>query len=79
MKNWRGRRLRACRACDDLAEIIKNLGVEEDPTILPPHTGFPLPMTEQMKAELQNMAANLLRMILIQNDGHVSPRVLPRF
>lgn len=80
LRNWRGRRLRACRAADDLYEIIAALGVEEDSSVLPPPDArLPTPPTEAMKREMQNTAANLLRMILLWNDGSVSPQKLQRF
>jgi hypothetical protein len=78
LKNWRGRRLLACRADDLLHEIIAAIG-EEDGTTLPPQEGLPAPPTEMQKAEMQNSATNLLRMILLWNDGHVSRSKLQRF
>lgn len=78
MQNWRGRRLLACRAISDLDSIIGSLGVE-DGSELPPNGSTPDTPSPAMVAELQNMAANLLRMILIANDGSVSPQKLQRF
>jgi hypothetical protein len=78
-RNYRGRRLLACRAADDLHEIIEALG-EDDGTHLPlPDVAMPPPPSLAQKRELQNMAATLLRMILILNDGQVSPQEVRRF
>jgi hypothetical protein len=85
LQNWRGRRMRACRAAQDLHNIIEALGVEDgsqlpavrDPSVREQHF-TPAPSAAQ-KAELQNMAANLLRMVLLWNDGQVSPSQLNRF
>jgi hypothetical protein len=79
LDNWRGRRLRACRACDDLHDIIEKIGFEDGSQLPPSMSRLPHPPSDQMKAELQNQVAVLLRMILINNDGSISPRTLPRF
>ena len=79
LDNWRGRRLRACRACDDPHNIIEKLGFEDGSELPSPMSRLPHPPSDQMKAELQNQVAVLLRMILINNDGSISPRKLPRF
>lgn len=86
LQNYRGRRLRACRAAEDLHAIIQALGAD-DGTHLPPVTDprvkdqppLPAAPSAMQKAELQNMTANLLRMILLWNDGGVSPAKLPRY
>lgn len=77
VKGWRGRRLLACRAVSLLDQIIENLG-EDDGTSLPPDGGLPV-VQRQMRVELGNQAAVLLRMILAQNDGGVSGSRLQRF
>lgn len=80
LENYRGRRLRACRAADDLHAIIEQLGVENDPSILPiPDHAMPTAPNGAIKREMQNTVANLLRLILLHNDGHVSPQKLQRF
>ena len=78
LKNYRGRRLLACRATDLIHDVIAAIG-EDDGTTIPPQEGLPFPPTDMQKAEMQNSAANLLRMILLWNDGHVSPSKLQRF
>ena len=77
VKGWRGRRLLACRATDTLARIIEGLGVD-DGSDCPPERGIP-PITEGMRIELHNHAANLLRMILAMNDGSTSGTRLQRW
>lgn len=77
LNNWRGRRLLACRAVDDLERIIDHLGVE-DGSELPPPNGLPA-VTSGHQNELRNAAALLLRMILGANDGNVSPARLQRW
>lgn len=77
MKSWRGRRLLACRAVDVLSEICDALG-SEDGKNAPPDGGLPI-VSEGVRLEVSNMAANLLRMILSLNDGHVSRSKLQRF
>lgn len=80
LENYRGRRLRACRAADDLHAVIEQLGVENDPSILPiPDHVMPAPPCEAIKREMQNTVANLLRLILLHNDGSVSAQKLQRF
>lgn len=76
--NWRGRRLLACRAVDQLTGVIAHLG-EDDGTTLPPEGGLPTPPTDSLRAEIENAATNLLRLVLIHNDGHVSPHSLRAF
>jgi hypothetical protein len=78
MKNWRGRRLLACQSVSELVAIIGNLGVE-DGTQLPPSDSTSLVPSPEMLNEMENMASLLLRMILLHNDGRVSPQRLPRF
>lgn len=77
--NYRGRRLRACNAAEDLVAIIEALGVEDGSQLPPVDATLPAPPSAQQKAELQNTVATLLRTILIWNDGQVSPQRLPRF
>lgn len=80
LENYRGRRHRACTAADDLIEVIEKLGVENDPSILPiPDHEMPKAPSDPIKREMQNTVANLLRLILLYNDGHVSPSKLQRF
>lgn len=76
--NFRGRRLLACRAAETLHDVITALG-EDDGSTLPPGDGLPTAPSKQQKQEMKNAAAVLLRMILIFNDGHVSPQQLGRF
>jgi hypothetical protein len=77
LQNWRGRRLLACRAADELEKVIAAIG-DEDGTTLPPENGLPY-ASPGVKAELQNTVANLLRLILLMNDGHVSSHKLQRY
>lgn len=79
LQNYRGRRLMACRAADDLHSIIEKIGVEDG-------SELPIPGCEHKPApdrllirELQNTTANLLRLILILNDGGVSSQELRRY
>lgn len=76
MKNWRGRRLMACRTIDTLQTIIDNLGVEEDPKVLPSVDSKAIVPNESQKREMKNLAAVLLRMILNHNDGGLSNQEL---
>jgi hypothetical protein len=77
LKNWRSRRLRACRAADELESIINSLGLE-DGSELPPEGGLPT-ISEAHRHELRNAASLLLRMVLVANDGHISPAKLQRW
>lgn len=77
-KNWRGRRFIACRAIAQLDAVIESLGVD-DGSELPPDEGLPQPPSDAMIAEIRNTAANLLRIVLLHNDGSVSPQRLNRF
>lgn len=77
VKGWRGRRFVACRAADDLEAVVRELG-QDDGANLPPDGGLPI-VTPAVRLELENSVANLLRMILALNDGHVSPSRLQRF
>jgi hypothetical protein len=80
LENYRGRRLRACVAADDLHAIIEQLGVENDPSILPiPDHVMPAAPPDAIKREMQNTVSNLLRLILLYNDGQVSPQKLQRW
>jgi len=78
LNNWRGRRLLACRAVDTLVHVIENIG-KEDGSQLPPDTGLPSPPNPALRREFRNVAATLLRLILLSNDGHVSPMTLNTF
>lgn len=71
-RNWRGRRLLACRAVGDLEDVIAALG-EEDGSQLPLAEGMPATPTKGIKDELRNSAVNLLRLVLLHNDGNVGP------
>lgn len=77
LRNWRGRRLLACRAVDELEAVIRSLG-REDGSQLPPDGGLPA-VSEGLNLELLNMASLLLRLVLRANDGHVSNSRLQRF
>lgn len=77
-KNWRERRLRVCRALDEVVAVIGELG-NEDGSELPPPDGLPPAPNEAMKQELKNTAINLKRLILLHNDGQVSPSKLQGF
>lgn len=78
IKNWRGRRLVACQAFDDIIRVIEALG-EDDGRHPPPSDSEPLPVNDALKDELVNSAANLMRLILLHNDGQISPSKLNRF
>jgi hypothetical protein len=76
LRNWRGRRLIACRLHDALLEVIAHLG-DEDGSVLPPvDSVVPAPPSDAMRSDLQNSATVLLRLILEFNDGNVSPQRL---
>lgn len=79
---WRGRRLLACRAADELHNIIDGLS-SDNGSDLPPVSGLPgglpAPPSQAHIREMQNTVANLLRTILLWNDGNVSPQRLRRF
>lgn len=79
-RNYRGRRYQACNAAQVLHDIVEQLGVEDDPSMLPiPGQPLqPVPSAAQ-KRELQNLVALTLRMILLHNDGGCSPQTLPRY
>lgn len=77
LTGWRGRRLLACRAACVLEEVIENLGADDD-VDPPPDRGLPAFQTA-MQHELHNSVSALLRMILLMNDGQVSPQKLRRF
>lgn len=78
-KNWRGRRLLACRAAESLDLIIQDLGIEDGSTLPPDGKGFTLPPSDPVRLEMRNAAANLLRTILAHNDRGCSPSKLNRF
>jgi hypothetical protein len=78
LQNWRGRRLLACRAADDLCAVVAALGIE-DASELPPEGGPRPKPSEGMIAELQNSVVNVKRLILLINDGHVSRSKLNGF
>ena len=78
LKNWRGRRLLACRAMDQIERIIAHLGVE-DGSELPPTDREVPSLSPVVQQEVQNSASVLLRMILALNDGGCSPQKLPRY
>lgn len=75
---WRGRRFLACRAVDDVIAVIDGLKGDDGSDPLP-EGGLPAPPSEAHRREMRNAAANLLRIILLWNDGHVSPDELHRF
>lgn len=78
LAGWRGRRLLACRAGDLLRAVAEALG-EDDGSCLPPDGELPAPPSEAQRNELCNAITSLQRMILLWNDGHVSPSRLQRF
>lgn len=68
-KSYRGRRYIACRAMDDITSVIANLGIEDGSDLPQPDRPFnPVP-PQQVRTELQNLAASLLKVILALNDG----------
>jgi hypothetical protein len=75
LKNWRSRRLRACRAAEEFESIISALGLEDGSELPPADGGLPT-ISEAHRRELKNATALLLRMVLIANDGQVSPAKL---
>jgi hypothetical protein len=78
IEGWHGRRLLACRAVGELHDVIAGLA-SENGVDLPPRGELPAPPSAAQIRELQNSAANLLRMILLWNDGRVAPQELHRF
>lgn len=76
IKSWRGRRYLMCRAIWTIDNIINALGENEGD---PYPEGFDPSVSDQMKEELCNMSANLLRMTLLLNDGQVSSQTLRKF
>ncbi len=81
LDTFRGRRLEACRAAEMLHDVIENIGTERDEWDWEhngPKLGWTSP-SELMRSEMQNSVANLLRMILIANDGQVARQTLNRF
>ncbi len=78
LSGWRGRRLLACRAAQDLHDIADALAADNGDD-LPPNYGLPQPPSPGHIREIQNSAAVLLRTILLWNDGSVSPSTLHRF
>lgn len=78
LKNWRGRRLLACRAADELERIINHIGIE-DGSELPPSDGGLPKINEGQRNELLNATALVLRLVLGANDGNVSPARLRRY
>jgi hypothetical protein len=81
LRSWRGRRLLACNACDVLDAVASHLGEEVVDSARPwveVRPGF-VPATPAQKAELRNAIALVLRLLLVANDGSVSPDQLHRF
>jgi hypothetical protein len=78
-KNWRGRRLLACRAAENLDLIIRDLGIEDGSKLPPDGKNFTPPPSEPVRLEMRNAVANLVRMILAYNDRGCSPSKLNRF
>ncbi len=76
IKNWRGRRLLACEAATTLHRIIDELQADDGKH---PRDEAPSIPSEALRREMQNTVANLLRTILLHNDGQVSPQTLLRF
>lgn len=79
LKGWRGRRLLVCRTIDQLDEIISALASDDGSDPPPSEYGLPTPPNAAQINELHNMAKVLFRMIILWNDGNVSPQKLPRF
>lgn len=93
--NFRGRRLRVCRAIDDIIECIHHLGEQparQDFIFDADHNVRPhlaedvyvninhLPVvTAQEKAELKNLAIVLQRLILTKNDQGPAPAKMQSF
>lgn len=75
---WRGRRFLACGAADLLVRIIAGLA-DDNGNDLPPDRGLPPRPSAMQIAEMQNTTTNLLRTILLWNDGYVSPSKINRF
>ncbi len=75
--NWRARRLNACRAVAELNDVIENLNAQDSQYPVPDgHTV----VDQRDIAELQNLNALLLRMVLRANDSAIlSPSRLQRF
>jgi len=82
LKTFRGRRFIACRAADLLRDVIRELPEGPYSQMQDGHNvrqeGLP-GSTLHQKAELENMANLLLRMILTANDGSISPSKLNSF
>jgi len=71
LSDWRGRRLRACDAANDLHDIIDALGAEEDSTVIPVGMNerwYKRP-SDAVRREMHGTVAELLHRILLINDG----------
>lgn len=76
--NWRGRRLLACNAADDLCGVIAALA-SDDGSHLPPDGGLPAPPSAAQIREMQNQVIAIFRTVVLWNDGSLSNQKLQRF
>lgn len=77
--NYRIRRIEAYRGFELLEKVVDNLGVEDGSQLPLPDRPRPVTPSDAHKNEMKNAATALLRMILIWNDGNVSPSGLQRW
>jgi len=79
LKGYRGRRFLACRAADTLHDVCGALASDDGSDLPLPDRPLPTPPSAAEIRELQNAVALILRMILLRNDGCISPQELRRF
>lgn len=70
LRNFRGRRFLLCKVENDIHEIIDNLGINDTlGNEIPDPRNIRDAPEDQVKVELKNQATNLVRMLIIYNDG----------
>ena len=73
MSNYRARRLYAFKHIEALCEIVDELGIETDKSVLPiPDHEMPPAPSDAVKREIKNQLRATLRLILAHNDGYLS-------
>lgn len=76
VKHWRGRRLVACQAADQLRSVVTHLDQDDGRY---PRTAVPPIVAPNQQNELINLINVTLRMILVANDGEISQVRLQTF